>query len=137
MENDFSSADEDDMIMEVEKNERSNAHTDFSSADEDEMVQELERVEKRKYFCDLCKSSYSRKTHLIRHMLAHKYHVQCSICKRQFRRKDVLKRHMRNVHGLNKQTFPCNHCSNIYDTYDELFTYVVHNHPLNQQPQES
>ena len=35
MENDFSSADEDDMIMEVEKNERSNAHTDFSSADED------------------------------------------------------------------------------------------------------
>ena len=44
---------------------------------------------------------------------------------------------MRNVHGLNKQTFPCNHCSNIYDTYDELFTHVVHNHPLNQQPQES
>ena len=95
MEIDFSSADEEDMIMEVEKNERNNAHKDFSSADEDEMVQELERVEKRKYFCDLCAKVFMRKIHLNRHKLSHKYHVQCPICKRQYRRNDVLKRHMK------------------------------------------
>ena len=48
MEIDFSSTDENDMIMEVEKTERNNAHTDFSSAN-DEMVQALERVGKRTF----------------------------------------------------------------------------------------
>ena len=106
---------------------------EFSSADEDEMVRELERIERRKYFCDLCNSSYSRKSSLIRHKLSHKYYVQCNICKRQYRR--VYKRHMKNVHGISKQAFLCNHCSNVYNTYDELFAHVDDNHPLNQQQQ--
>lgn len=46
MEIDFSSADEEDMITEVEKIERNIVQKDFSSADEDDMVQELERVGK-------------------------------------------------------------------------------------------
>ena len=66
MDIEFSSADEDDMKMEVDKAERNYADVDFSSADEDEMVKELDRVEKRKYFCDLCNASYSRKANLIR-----------------------------------------------------------------------
>lgn len=137
MEIDFSSADEEDMITEVEKIERNIVQKDFSSADEDDMVQELERVEKRKHFCDLCDKVFLRKTHLNRHKLTHTYHVQCPICKRQFRRNDVLKRHMKNVHGLIKQAFPCNHCSNVYHTYHELFTHVVENHPLQQQQHSS
>ena len=44
MDIDFSSVNEDGMIMEVDKTERN--HGDFSSADEDKMVQELKRVEK-------------------------------------------------------------------------------------------
>ena len=135
MDIEFSSADEDDMIMEIDKAERNYADVDFSSADEDEMVKELDRVEKRKYFCDLCNASYSRKANLIRHKLSHKYYVKCSICKRQYQPKDVLKRHMKELHGISNQAFPCNHCSNVYGTYDELFSHIVHNHPLRQQQQ--
>lgn len=135
MEIDFSSTDEEEMIMEVENIERFNAQKDFSSADEDEMVQELERIEKRKYTCDICNKRFMRKIHLNRHRLSHTYHVQCELCQRCFRRNDKLKRHLKNVHGLIKQTFPCNHCANVYPTYDELFTHVVENHPLQQQQQ--
>ena len=53
MDIDFSSADKNRMIMEVEKTERNYDNADFSIADEDEMVQELKRVDKRNYFCYL------------------------------------------------------------------------------------
>ena len=134
--NEFSSADEDELINEVDKIDRNQETMDFSSDDEDEMIREVERIERKKFLCDLCNRSYRHRSHLTRHKLSHTFHVQCPVCLRQFRRNDVLKRHMKTIHGFNKHAFPCNHCTNVYDTYDELFTHVVDRHPLNQNNQQ-
>lgn len=55
------------------------------------------------YPCKLCKSVFSRKDHLRRHVLIHtgERSLECDVCKSRFARQDHLLRH-RRVHFNNK-----------------------------------
>lgn len=56
----------------------------------------------RPYSCETCLKSFSRKEHLMRHMLSHTGQrlYGCDLCHKHFSRKDNLHKH-RTTHGVN------------------------------------
>lgn len=55
----------------------------------------------RPYSCETCSKAFSRKEHLMRHMLSHTGQrlYGCDLCNKHFSRKDNLHKH-RTTHGV-------------------------------------
>ena len=58
--------------------------------------------------CGVCKASYSRSDHLIRHMRAHTKQrpFPCALCSKAFSRQDLLKRHAQNHRSIRRPSDP-------------------------------
>jgi len=83
--------------------------------------------------CEKCDRSFSRATHLKRHMLTHEEvkPIQCTICTQRFSRADHLSLHMNSKHSDSTKKYQCNHCDTRFARLDLLTKHVKTKHDGN------
>ena len=84
------------------------------------------------FHCEKCKSEYSSKWHLDKHMKL--YHSEspeefvCSECAEYFSSKDNLNRHIRTKHGERKEEFKCSDCDKTFNRHDNMLKHRTFAH---------
>lgn len=89
---------------------------------------------KKKFTCEECNRTFSRSTHLRRHMTIHtdERAFDCDICEKKFRRLDHLQTHLKQHAQL--KPHQCNNCDKSFSRSDHLRNHIAARHtekPLN------
>ena len=81
--------------------------------------------ERKKFFCEICNSSFSRKDILKRHIksIHEKVEYFCTHCSYVTNRKDHLKRHLNEVH-LNLRPHECEYCNQKFNQSGTLQRHI-------------
>lgn len=86
----------------------------------------------RRFFCNICRTGFTRHEHLKRHVLCH-YNERphkCSLCTKSFARKEYLKRHEFTHSG--ETPIACEYCERKFYRKDHLVKHVnrIHKKPV-------
>lgn len=88
----------------------------------------------RRFFCNICRTGFTRHEHLKRHILCH-YNErphQCGLCQKAFARKEYLKRH-EFIH-TGETPIACDYCDRKFYRKDHLVKHVNRIHKKSMEP---
>jgi uncharacterized C2H2 Zn-finger protein len=84
----------------------------------------------RKFECDVCGKSYSRKCDLIQHFARHAgvKPFQCGICDKRFRKKGNFIRHLSTHDAVKPRPFSCGICDKSFGAKQSLIRHLQSHH---------